>query len=255
MWPAHQCTLRLAVAVALLALSACARQAPQTRVLFDEGHAQQFHAGTDGPLDLSGLAALFLDQRASVGIGHDPITDNALSNVDVLIISGPFAPIVPAETESIARFLDRGGRVCVMLHIAPPAADLLHQLNVSVSNGVIREREDILGDDPMNFRVTRLAPDDLTKHLPGFDVYGAWALLSTADGATVVARTSPMAWIDLNGDHTLGPGDAVQSFAVVVAGARGKGHFVVFGDDAIFQNRFLVGDNRRLAENLVGWLR
>ena len=239
---------------ALLALSACARKTPQTRVLFDEGHAQQFRAGSDGPLDLSGLAALFFDHDASVGTSREAITDNALSNVDVLIISGPFAPILPAEMEAITRFLDNGGRLCVMLHIAAPAADLLHQLDVSISNGVIRERENIIGDDPVNFRVTRLAPDTLTKDLPGFDVYGAWALLSTGGDATIVARTSPLAWIDLNGDHTLGPADAVQSFAVAVAGPRGKGRFAVFGDDAIFQNRFLVGDNLLLGKHLVSWL-
>lgn len=42
---------------------------------------------------------------------------------------------------------------------------------------------------------------------------------------------------------------------MVVAGSYGKGRFAVFGDDAIFQNRFLDADNRKLAANLARWLK
>jgi len=41
---------------------------------------------------------------------------------------------------------------------------------------------------------------------------------------------------------------------VAVAGRSGKGRFVVFGDDAIFQNKFLTGDNLVLGRNLASWL-
>jgi hypothetical protein len=34
----------------------------------------------------------------------------------------------------------------------------------------------------------------------------------------------------------------------------GKGRYIIFGDDALFQNRFLVGENLFLAGNLVAWL-
>ena len=52
----------------------------------------------------------------------------------------------------------------------------------------------------------------------------------------------------------LGATDAVQAFTVVAAGELGQGAFIVFADDAIFQNRFLTGDNVTLARNLAGWL-
>ena len=48
--------------------------------------------------------------------------------------------------------------------------------------------------------------------------------------------------------------DAVQSFAVAIAGQSGSGRFVVFGDDAIFQNRFFKGNNQVLGRNLARWL-
>jgi class 3 adenylate cyclase len=87
-----------------------------------------------------------------------------------------------------------------------------------------------------------------------FSLYGVWALMAFADNARVIASTSPDAWVDLDGDGTLSAGDAVQSFGVAVAGTMGRGAFVVFGDDAIFQNKFLDDDNRKLATNLAAWL-
>jgi len=35
----------------------------------------------------------------------------------------------------------------------------------------------------------------------------------------------------------------------------GKGGFLVFGDDAIFQNKFMGTNNKALAANLAGWLK
>ena len=46
----------------------------------------------------------------------------------------------------------------------------------------------------------------------------------------------------------------VQSFPLVLSGKKGTGRFVVFGDDAIFQNRFMDDHNTRLAQNLSAWL-
>ena len=40
----------------------------------------------------------------------------------------------------------------------------------------------------------------------------------------------------------------------VVAGEIGKGGYIVFGDDAIFQNEFLERYNGPFAKNMVKWL-
>jgi len=78
--------------------------------------------------------------------------------------------------------------------------------------------------------------------------------LNPVGSASGLARTSPASWVDLNGDGVLSKGDAVGSFALIVSGTLGKGDFVIFGDDAIFQNRFLGDDNKKLAGNLGKWL-
>lgn len=223
-------------------------------VLFDEGHGQKFLIENEGALDLSGLAAVFRSGEAQVRAIREALSEARLSGVEALVISGPFTPLTAAEVDAIAGFVTSGGRLAVMLHIPFPPAPLLRRLQVDFSNGVIRERVNLIGDDPLDFHVTALSPHALTRDVTGFDVYGAWALLNRGPDVTVVARTSPTAWVDLNNNGTLEPRDAVRSFAVVVAGQMGAGRFVVFGDDAIFQNRFLTGGNRTLASNLVTWL-
>ena len=223
-------------------------------VLFDEAHGQRFRASGSGPLDLSALSALFTSRGGAVRQSATPLTPETLGRARVLIISGPFQPLSPAEIEAVVAWVGRGGALGVMIHIEPPVGPLLHRFGVSVSNGVIREKEGILGGEPLNFRVTRLKAHPLTRGLSGFAVYGAWALLPTMSDVEAVAETSPAAWVDLNRNQKLDEGDVRQAFAVLVAGKRGAGRLAVFGDDALFQNQFLKGDNRRLAENLASWL-
>jgi uncharacterized protein DUF4350 len=240
---------------ALIACTALCRPAVAAPVvLFDEGHGERFLTAQHGPLDLSALAALFTARHWVVRTNSTPLGAQTIAGVDAIVISGAFAPLAPEETETVIQFLHRGGRLCVLLHIAPPVDELLHHLDVAISNGVIRERENVLGDDPMNFSVTRLESHPLLREVHAFNVYGGWALRGLADDATVIASTSPRAWVDLNGNGVLDDRDAVQSFGVVIAGHNGFGRFVIFGDDAIFQNQFLTGGNLKLAQNLVDWL-
>jgi len=245
-----------AILVALVAvLAAAAPGAPPAgpTVLFDQGHGQRFLIGGKGPLDLSNFAAVVRARGGRTRAGK-AITPAALEGVRALVISGAFDRIRPDEIEAIAAFVERGGRLAVMIHVEPPQADLLHRFAIAVSNGVIRERADVLGNDPLNFRVTRFGTHPLTKGLDSFAVYGAWALLPTSKDAQAIAVTGPTAWVDLNRNGKLEKGDAVQSFGVAVAGWSGKGGIVAFGDDALFQNKFLTNGNRRLAENLAEWL-
>lgn len=223
-------------------------------VLFDEGHAQQFKVGGERPLDLSGLGAVFTAAGYQLQTTTQPLDSAALTGVDALVISGPFQPIRPEEVAAIQAFLARGGGLAVMLHIAPPADALLQALEVAFSNGTISEKANVIGDNPLDFRVTDLAKHPLTAGLGDFALYGAWALQPTAPVSEVLAKTSAHSWVDLNHDRIFNPGDAMQPFAVLVAGTSGQGRYAVFGDDAIFQNRFLVGSNRQLADNLAHWL-
>lgn len=224
------------------------------KVLFDQGHGQRFLIERGGDLDLSLLAGTFRDAGYGVSTSAAPLTGKVLEGFDVLIVSGPFAPYTPEEVEAVARFIEQGGAVCLSLHIASPLSGLLYRLGVDHSNSTIHDEKGALDGDPRNFSVTLLEDHPLFTGLKKFNLYGAWALHDVRAGVRTIARTDPSAWVDLNRNGRFDPEDARQSFAVAVAGEAGKGRFVVFGDDAIFQNKFLKDNNLILSRNLVSWL-
>lgn len=223
-------------------------------VLFDEGHGQPFVIAGERPLDLSGLAGVFTSAGYEVRASRQQFDAALLADVDVLVISGAFQPLRAEEIAVVQEFVTRGGGLAVMLHIAPPLAGLLHALEVDFSNGTLREHDQVIDGNPQDFRVSQLASHPLNAGLNDFALYGVWALRGTAPAVEVVAQTGPHGWVDLNHDGSFGAGDPVQPFAVVVAGTLGVGRYAVFGDDALFQNRFLEGNNRALAANLARWL-
>ena len=221
----------LCLIVSILSLGACKRAPlPPPVVLFDQGHGQQFLVENKGELDLSKLGEIFTAQGFQVkSSGPDQaFTDEALSRVSTLIISGAFKPNSDAEVGSIKKFIDHGGQLCVMLHIVSPLAPLLNNLGVAVSNGVIREQTNLpQPETPTDFFVTDLVSHPLTKGLTQINFYGTWAL-NVEQPANIIAKTSPQAWADLNNNKKLDPEDATQAFSVVVTGQLGHGHFVIF---------------------------
>jgi hypothetical protein len=205
-------------------------------VLFDEHHGQLFKTEKTGELQLSGLAAIFKKEGWEVKTCNSEITDEVLSEIDALIITGAFKPITISEIGAINRFIDKGGKLSVMLHIGSPFAKLLQYVNVSISNGVMHEVSNTIDNNDLDFKVLDLKQHDLFNNLKHFNLYGGWALMPIKE----------------NGDKKP---DAQQAFGTIVVGSVGKGHFVVFADDAIFQNRFLKDENYLLGKNLANWLK
>lgn len=238
----------------LFCLASTSGADPGPLVLFDEGHGQQFVVEKERPLDLSQMAQIFRDQGSQVRSHAGALTDADLSGVSALVISGPFTPFSADEIAVVSRFVEGGGALAVMLHIGPPLADLLHAFGVDFSNGVIREHDDLIDDESLNFQVHRMLSHPLFEGLDRFELYGSWALVNFDQQSQIIASTGPHAWVDLNGDQIPSSGDPIQSFGVVTAGQKGAGRFVVFGDDGLFQNRFLGEHNRTLAANLGRWL-
>ena len=244
------------LATLLFILSFASFSAAAPTLLFDQGHGQAFTIEQKGDLHLGELAALFRIDGWQVASSPGTVTPQLLKKVDALVISGAFKPFASAEIEAIANFVQAGGRLVVMLHIAPPLVPLLHKFGVVTANGVVQEGSQslILDGQALNFKVANLQKHPLNHDLNYFSLYGGWPLLPQGGNVHSVASTSPTAWVDLDRDKVLSLNDAVQEFSVLVTGKVGQGEFAVFADDAIFQNRFLEGENVRLAKNLSHWL-
>jgi hypothetical protein len=229
-------------------------RAESPAILFDQGHGQRFLVEKKGDLDLSGLARILQSHGLTVGYRRHLLDSEALKDSDGLVISGPFAPFGDGEVAAIGEFLERGGRLCVMLHIGQPLLPLLEALGISVSKGVVNEGVNLTAASPLDFQVTRLESHPIHEGLVSYALYGAWGLEAANRKARIIARTGPGAWIDRDRDRTLSPDEPAGETGVVAAGEVGKGAFVVFGDDAVFQNRFLKEGNLVLAVNLARWL-
>lgn len=246
--------LKLMSIIVLASLVCASPVLAAPKVLFDNGHGERFQVQEEGPLQLSGLAEVFQAAGLRIGTVDQPLSDATLAGAQALVISGAFTPLHPNEVDAVARFIENGGKVAIMLHIAPPMASLLDRLQVSYTNGVVQERENVIEGDLLRFRVTRFKSHPVLTGIQDFSVHGAWGLINQTDSARVIAATGQQAWIDLDQDQKQAK-EETASFGLVVAGEIGKGAFLVFGDDAIFQNKFLEGNNKTLAANLAAWLK
>ena len=245
-------TFTLCCLIALIPFSVFA-QSP--RILFDQGHRQAFVIEKDGPLQLSGFAKLFQRQGWKTDHNTAPLTKESLKQTDALVISGPFAPLDESELETVLNYLKAGGKVAIMIHIGQPVLPLLNRLGVDVGTRVINEMQEQPNGKTIDFVVTNLQPHPLTEGLHHFSIYGGWPLRVFEQQGKGIARSSNNSWVDMNNDRRLSKGDLISPFDVVISGDYGRGSFVIFADDAIFQNQFLHGGNKRLAENLSNWLK
>jgi len=242
------------IGVFLLSLAVVQAEAKKRTVIFDQGHGQKFIIEKEGELQLSRLSGLLKGKGLDVKVNAGPINNAALKTANVLIISGAFQPLSDEEINSVLRFVERGGKLCVMLHIPQPLTGLMSRLKVYASNGVIQEEENMIHNAPKDVFITNMEKHAITKGLKKIGVHGAWALMTESKNAQIIARTGPKAWVDLNRDGKFNKADARQSFGVVIAGTLGKGRYVIFGDDAIFQNKFLEQENMPLGKNLADWM-
>ena len=218
----------------LASLTLVAQVQAAQKVVFDTGHGERFVVGEKGPLQLSGLAEILQGQGIQVETVDQPFSEASLA--------------------AVLRFVQNGGKLAIMLHIAPPLGPLLDRMMISYTNGVIQERQNVIDNDPQRFKVNRLGSHPVLAGLQEFSLHGVWGLINRDESTRIIASSSPEAWIDIDRDK-IRKKEATASFGVVVAGELGKGGFLVFGDDAIFQNKFLDENNAQLATNLANWLK
>lgn len=248
----------LGLALAALAFSAPALAAPARpagTVLFDMAHGQRFSPEGRNDLDLGFLGDAFRDGGFTVSELREPVTDQALKNVSVFVVSGPFIPFSAAEAKAVRSFVERGGNLAVMLHVAPPAATLLASFETLVSPGVLRETKNLIGTSGTDFSVKQFLPHPLFQDITEFQVHGGWPLLGGGKTFKTVAFSSDGGWVDMDQDGKRHPeAEPMHSYGIVVAGETGRGKVAIFGDDAIFQNKFVVAHgNKQLTRNLVAW--
>lgn len=226
------------------------------KILFDEGHRQLFLISTEGQFQLSGLSNVLKEAGFEISTTKEAITEEILKDFQSLIISGPFKEISEKEIEEIYKFVSEGGNLVVMLHISPPAVGLFKKFGVLITRGSISENDNLINRErKIDFNVTNLSKHPLFENINKFSVYGSWGFMLENDTNSLIAKTSINSWIDINRNGIIDIDEPKGPFGIVATGKVGKGNFLFFADDGIFQNNFLKDENLTLARNLAKFLK
>ncbi|MBI5491765.1 MAG: DUF4350 domain-containing protein [Deltaproteobacteria bacterium] len=221
---------------------------------FDDSHAEIFSPLKSGPLHFSEFYGMIKSAGKEVSINRDPITPLALERVRTYIIAGPSMQIKPDEIAALNSFVERGGRLLVLIHVSEPVARLTESFGIIVSNFVLSESNDTIGNEPQDFFVTSFLPHPVTEGVKRLAFYGSWALLPEGRSSSVAA-TSAGSWADTDGDGLRGEGEPEEAFSVAAVTERGLGRVAVIADDAPFTNLFMKeADNERFVKNIIKWL-
>ena len=254
----HSFARALSAAIAIAAVAASGpvwaeSLAPSRTTAFDRSHHEIFSPVEDGPLHYSSLHDAF-GRLGPVSLPVGPITEESLRGVGTYVIAGAATELTADEVRALGDFVDRGGSLLVLLHIAPPVARLTESFGIVVSNYVLSERHDTIASNAQDFRVSNLAEHPITKGVSKIAVFGTWGLRAEGAAKTVAATTHDC-FVDMNRNRVKDEPEPAGVFGVVAVAERGGGRVVVLADDAPFANKFLSeADNRVLLDNVVAWL-
>lgn len=223
-------------------------------VYFDVSHRVIFQPDSDKKLGLKSFVSLFENNGDKVHIKAPKFNAPKEARPDVLVLPGSMTEYSTQEINNIEKFVTEGGSLLVLLHIAPPLARVTERFGIVLSNAVISETENLIDGKSQDFYAKQISPHPVTKGVSSVAVYGTWGLLPEK-GARVVAATGDNAFADFNRNRTRDKDEPKIKVGVVAISEFGKGKVVVVADDAPLANAFLhMGDNLKLAENIVSWL-
>ena len=226
-------------------------------VLFDQSHGELFSPMNSRPMDYSEFASLFEKEGFTMKIQSKPFSAADLAKASAFIISGSFQTFTPEEIKTLEAFVRNGGKLIMLLHVAPLVADVCQAFHIDVTNAIIHEQDKarVIENSDENFYLTDFVPHSLFYGVKKIGVFGVWGLLAEDNSARILGQTSSSAFADLNKNKRLDAADPVQAFGIIALASAGKGKVLVCGDDALFTNQFIgTADNRKFGLNVVRWI-
>lgn len=249
------------------------------------GHGEASSKEKDEPLrKLNTFKQLLESQNYKVkNLGVMDGSANAVpDDAAIVIIAAPEKAILPEETAAIEAFLQKGGRVLVMVEPAGNhAPELLSWLGLeagsaSVDNKTFHVAQTRGPADYALIATNRFGTHEVTSTLSKFSTQ-AYVLMPTTDalseiaGATngkrtVLLRSPDGSWIDGNGNYEQDPDEKSDTFnlgyavngdvANPVDGGNKEWRAVVLGDVSVFSDPVLeaIQGNQQLILDATRWL-
>lgn len=248
------------------------------------GHGEHLLDSDERP-GYSSLALVLQEQGYDLRPLYLSQTDRVPANCDVLIIAGPRTEPDPSETAAIDAFLARGGAVLAMFD--PPTPEgwktWLVQFKIWLSGGVLISADGAgaqFGTGPRSVVITEGYGDhEIAAPLRGvetmFPLSQAIGVVGDEEGrimGDILLVTSELSWVerdpesmysgvpdfnrgvDVAGPHPLAVVMEVHREATEGSKAT-PGRAVVVGNSEFLSNSNLIlGGNRDLVLNMLGWL-
>lgn len=207
----------------------------------------------DGTAEFRSMA----DETASTGIvrnvsAYDRVgtTDRVAANDTLAVVLSPSEPY-GTDAAAIERFLDRGGTVLVAEDYRSNANPLLATLGSSVRFDGHPVRDERNYERTPTFVEVSVVGDRPPSRTLDTLVLNRGTTLE-AGRATVLARTTMDAYLDVDRDATLDDGELPAQRPVLAVESVGGGRIVTLADPSVFINSMLdYGDNRELATRLA----
>lgn len=240
--------------VTILGVLALTAETNAANVYFDVSHRVIFQPDSDKKLGLKSFVSLFEKKGAKVYIKAPDFNGAKELRPDLIVLPGTMMEYSPKEIDQIENFVNAGGNLLVLLHIAPTLARVTERFGIVLSNAVISETENLLDGKSQDFYAKDIVPHPVTKGVSSVALYGTWGMMAEK-GAKIVAYTGDNAYPDFNRNRVRDENEPGIKVGVVAVSEHGSGKVVVVADDAPLANAFLgMGDNLKLAENIVSWL-
>ena len=189
----------------------------------------------DGTSDFRELA----DQRTDSQVLLDTAPyERGGANGSVAVVLSPTEPYGPNDSRRVREFVNAGGTLVVADDFGPHSNALLDDLGASARfNGTQ------LRDERHYYRAPSLPVATSVNETRYTDRIGQLTLNKgtaiDAGNATVVAATSPFAYLDRNGTGNLSAGDELGRYPVATTESVGEGRVIAVGDPSLFINAML----------------
>jgi ABC-type uncharacterized transport system involved in gliding motility auxiliary subunit len=239
----------------------------KTQVRFITGHGERDSETTDAT-GLGDMKQLLSDDNFEVGTISLLVESTVPVENTVLVLADPQQPLQVAEENTIAQYLDNGGRLIVLSNTLSPAPliDLMASWNLAWQNDIILDEQSQVGN-PVAPAVVDYPYSDITKDLNGqasvfnsvrsikelseteLDGYTIDTLLQSSDNS-LAATKFDSGKVETQESDEAGP----LSFGYAIETPK-KARIVVVGDVDFVTNGFLKVSqaNAPLFRNMVAW--
>ena len=244
------------------------------------GHGERSR-GDDGKTGMSKFSEVLEGENYHV-VDRLLLRDGLPPPGQLVVLAGPTAPLLPAEYDTLNRYLENGGRLLVFLEPEGPGLEeILARRGIAARTDVIVDASgvgSIFGMSEVVPLVAQYASDHpITRGFATATFFPLCRSLAIADSTVesaspvCIAQTSEASWGETGGlageKVALDPGETGGPLCVAAASSwggqvgpdslvpRSDGRLVVFGDVDFATNAFLdVSGNRDLCMNAVSWL-